>query len=222
MNKYLLTPLILTVAALICSIAVSCSPHDSDSDMVVEQLSEERIDNMLKHIAMNSDDLNMDSMRNTAIFVMHDKSSDQYHDSFWENSSPESLLALSIGMVAVIMPFLFGVAVVMLILRYLRRKRLDKYHIIELALERGMPLPDSFYLSDTRSNNNTPRSAIVWMGWGICLAGFFILIDGEAMAMLALIPFFIGVARGVTYLINRHDSRSEKTDNNTPFNGEEC
>lgn len=222
MNKYLLTPLILTVAALICSIAVSCTPHDSDPDMYIEQLSKERINNMLKHISMNSDDLNMDSMRNTVIFVVQDKNADEHYDSFWKNSSPEGILALSIGMAAVLMPFLFGVTVVLLILRYFRKKRLDKYHIIELALERGMPLPDSFYLSDTRSNKNTPRSAIVWMGWGICLAGFFILIDGEAMAMLALIPFFIGVARGVTYLINRHDSRSEKTDNNTPFNGEEC
>ena len=66
-----------------------------------------------------------------------------------------------------IIPGAVTVMVFFLIFRYLRQRRLDRYHVIEHSIDKGVVLPDSFYMAESNKNTNTPRSAIVWIGGGI-------------------------------------------------------
>lgn len=216
--------LILTImaAALIAMTMQSCSYNlpNAKSRQAVENVSLEEFKELAREAYEEGRDVNLsyDSINNRVLLRTYDEEESR---SQWTDSIGDNIVALAAVTFALVMPGLVTVLVFFLIFRYLRQRRLDRYRVIEHSIDKGMPLPDSFYMSEGPKNTNTPRSAIVWIGWGLAIILFFCLIDSKAIAAFGLIPLFIGIARGVTYLVNRHDEKEkekrEREEEQTPL-----
>lgn len=216
--------LILTImaASLIAMTVQSCSYNSPNQQRqsVVEKVSLEEFKEMAREAYEEGSDVSLsyDSINNRVLLRTYDE---EGSGSQWSDSIGDNIVELAAVTFAFVMPGTVTVLVFFLIFRYLRQRRLDRYRVIEHSIDKGMPLPDSFYMSEGPKNTNTPRSAIVWIGWGLAIILFFCLIDSEALAAFGLIPLFIGIARGVTYLVNRHDAkenqRHECEDDTTPL-----
>lgn len=216
--------LILTImaASLIAMTVQSCSYNSPNQQRqsVVEKVSLEEFKEMAREAYEEGSDMSLsyDSINNRVLLRTYDE---EGSGSQWSESIGDNIVELTAVTFAFVMPGAVTVLVFFLIFRYLRQRRLDRYRVIEHSIDKGMPLPDSFYMSEGPKNTNTPQSAIVWIGWGLAIILFFCLIDSEALAAFGLIPLFIGIARGVTYLVNRHDAkenqRRECEDDTTPL-----
>lgn len=216
--------LILTImaASLIAMTVQSCSYNSPNQQRqsVVEKVSLEEFKEMAREAYEEGSDVSLsyDSINNRVLLRTYDE---EGSGSQWSDSIGDNIVELTAVTFAFVMPGAVTVLVFFLIFRYLRQRRLDRYRVIEHSIDKGMPLPDSFYMSEGPKNTNTPQSAIVWIGWGLAIILFFCLIDSEALAAFGLIPLFIGIARGVTYLVNRHDAkenqRRECEDDTTPL-----
>lgn len=217
--------LILTIlaASLIAMTVQSCSYNSPNQrrQSVVEKVSMEEFKEMAREAYEEGSNMSVsyDSINNRVLLHTYDDGDGR--TSQWDDTFGENIVALAAVTFALVMPGVVTVLVFFLIFRYLRQRRLDRYRVIEHSIDKGMPLPDSFYMSEGPKDTNTPRSAIVWIGWGLAIILFFCLIDSEAIAAFGLIPLFIGIARGVTYLVNRHDAKEkekrEKEEESTPL-----
>lgn len=216
MKKHLLI-LATLAAALLGAVMQSCS-DDSERTRSVEivdkadisdihSLAQEMI-NRGKDVSLSYDSIN--SL--TVMTITPPQNSNAFVGEVGDN-----IVALTAVVLGLSMPAIVTVLVFMLIFRYLRRRKLDRYRVMEYAIDHGMQLPDSFYLAEEGRNTNTPRSAIVWIGWGLAIIVFFLCADMEPLASFGLIPLFIGVARGVTYIINRRDARQRERMDSTPL-----
>lgn len=216
MKKHLLI-LATLAAALLGAVMQSCS-DDSERTRSVEivdkadisdihSLAQEMI-NRGKDVSLSYDSIN--SL--TVMTITPPQNSNAFVGEVGDN-----IVALTAVVLGLSMPAIVTVLVFMLIFRYLRRRKLDRYRVMEYAIDHGMQLPDSFYLAEEGRNTNTPRSAIVWIGWGLAIIVFFLCADLEPLASFGLIPLFIGVARGVTYIINRRDARQRERMDSTPL-----
>lgn len=216
MKKHLLI-LATLAAALLGAVMQSCS-DDSERTRSVEivdkadisdihSLAQEMI-NRGKDVSLSYDSIN--SL--TVMTITPPQNSNAFVGEVGDN-----IVALTAVVLGLSMPAIVTVLVFMLIFRYLRRRKLDRYRVMEYAIDHGMQLPDSFYLAEEGRNTNTPRSAIVWIGWGLAIIIFFLCADLEPLASFGLIPLFIGVARGVTYIINRRDARQRERMDSTPL-----
>lgn len=216
MKKHLLI-LATLAAALLGAVMQSCS-DDSERTRSVEIVDEADISdihslaqemiNKGKDVSLSYDSIN--SL--TVMTITPPQNSNAFVGEVGDN-----IVALTAVVLALSMPAIVTVLVFMLIFRYLRRRKLDRYKVMEYAIDHGMQLPDSFYLAEEGRNTNTPRSAIVWIGWGLAIIVFFLCADMEPLASFGLIPLFIGVARGVTYIINRRDARQRERMDSTPL-----
>lgn len=208
MKKHL-SILTLMAVLLIGTTVLSCSQIQSDTarQKVVERVSVEEFKELAREAYEEGSDVSLsyDSLNNRVLLRTYNNDQNS-HDTLWDEIGDNivPLVAVALG---VIIPGAVTVMVFFLIFRYLRQRRLDRYHVIEHSIDKGVVLPDSFYMAESNKNTNTPRSAIVWIGWGIALIVFFLGISAEELTALGIIPLFIGIARGVTYLINRHDNK---------------
>lgn len=219
MKKHLL--ILATLAAALLGVVMQSCSDDSEGTRPVEivdkadisdihSLAQEMI-NRGKDVSLSYDSIN--SL--TVMTITPPQNSNAFVGELGDN-----IVALTAVVLGLSMPAIVTVLVFMLIFRYLRRRKLDRYRVMEYAIDHGMQLPDSFYLAEEGRNTNTPRSAIVWIGWGLALIVFFLCADMEPLASFGLIPLFIGVARGVTYIINRHDARQRERMDSTPLFGD--
>lgn len=216
MKKHLL--ILATLAAALLGVVMQSCSDDSERIRSVEivdkadisdihSLAQEMI-NRGKDVSLSYDSIN--SL--TVMTITPPQNSHAFVSEVGDN-----IVALTAVVLGLSMPAIVTVLVFMLIFRYLRRRKLDRYRVMEYAIDHGMQLPDSFYLAEEGRNTNTPRSAIVWIGWGLALIAFFLCVDMEPLASFGLIPLFIGVARGVTYIINRRDARQRERMDSTPL-----
>ena len=216
MKKHLL--ILATLAAALLGVVMQSCSDDSERTRSVEivdkadisdihSLAQEMI-NRGKDVSLSYDSIN--SL--TVMTITPPQNSHAFVSEVGDN-----IVALTAVVLGLSMPAIVTVLVFMLIFRYLRRRQLDRYRVMEYAIDHGMQLPDSFYLAEEGRNTNTPRSAIVWIGWGLALIAFFLCVDMEPLASFGLIPLFIGVARGVTYIINRRDARQRERMDSTPL-----
>lgn len=113
-----------------------------------------------------------------------------------------------VGVVAITVPFAFVIVLIWLIFRYSTSRNRERNKLIELSIRERSPLPDSFYKSE-RSYYTGPRrlsSGIIWIGVGIAFISFFACVGSDEMAVLGLIPMFVGVARIVVYFVGKRDA----------------
>ncbi|MDE7024785.1 MAG: hypothetical protein K2O88_02760 [Paramuribaculum sp.] len=207
--KKLLLILTLVTAAVISLTTQSCSSNNQnyDKSSTMENVSMDDFRAMAREAYDSNSEVNLsyDSLNNRVLLRTHCIDSYDFIDSIKDNIIPLTAIVLGTTFPGVVIVLIF-----FLTFRYFRQRRLDRYKVIEHAISSGVQLPDSFYLSESTKNTNTPRSAIVWIGWGLSITLFFLCTTNEPLAAFGLIPLFIGIARGVTYLINRHDQKQKE------------
>jgi hypothetical protein len=109
----------------------------------------------------------------------------------------------------VLVPIFFFacLAAIVIVPRYFKSKEREEMQAtIRAAIEKGQPLPPEVLEAMTRNVRLRPssasdlRSAIVWLAWGIGIAGFFATgsyvwdNDMLPLAYFGAIPGFIGLA----------------------------
>lgn len=111
--------------------------------------------------------------------------------------------------------FFAALAAVIVIPRYFKSKEREQMQsTIRAAIERGQPLPPELIEVMTRnvrprpSSSSDLRAAIVWLAWGLGIAGFFVAGSYEwanemlPLAYIGAIPIFIGAAYLIMALLN--------------------
>lgn len=113
-----------------------------------------------------------------------------------------------VGVVAITVPFAFILLLFWLIFRYSTSRNRERNKLIELSIREHSPLPDSFYKSEKNYYSGVRRlsSGIIWIGIGIAFTAFFACVGSDEMAVLGLIPMFVGVARIVVYFVSKRDA----------------
>lgn len=218
MKKHLLI-LTMLAAAMFGVVAQSCSGDDNSrpSVKIVDKVDVAEFNALAQEMIDQGRDVNLsyDSINSRAVMSISNPQGGSYGAIAPEVG--ENIVALTAVVLGVSMPGIVTVLVFFFIFRYLRQRKLDRYRVIEYAIDHGMQLPDSFYLAEKSYPGNNLRSAIVWIGWGLAIIIFFLCADMEPLAAFGLIPLFVGVARGVTYLVNRHDEQRRERMEHKPL-----
>jgi hypothetical protein len=111
--------------------------------------------------------------------------------------------------------FFACIAAIVIVPRYFKSKEREQMQAtIRAAIEKGQPLPPEVLDAMTRNVRMRPssqsdlRAAIVWLAWGLGIAGFFIAgsyawdNDMLPLAYFGAIPIFIGAAYLIMALMN--------------------
>lgn len=110
--------------------------------------------------------------------------------------------------------FLSLIAIVWISLFFSRRKKQDRYRIIELALEKGESLPQGLFDEPKKREHSwliTLRHGTVTLGIGLGLLGWGLFADNEVFLGLSFIPLFLGLGYLlVAFLENREEKRMKK------------
>ena len=101
------------------------------------------------------------------------------------------------------MPILFIVAILFLIVYFIRSNRKrekQKQELIMKFVESGQPIPEKLNI-DTNTKNRYLKSGIMWFAIGI---GLFLI-----MKELAIIPLFVGAAYIIIFFIEERMSKNK-------------
>lgn len=126
--------------------------------------------------------------------------------------------ATLVPIVAIVMTFGSGIAILWLILYYVSRGSRERNRLIEMSIREHQPLPDSFYLGGGNNASKRLGSGIVWICTGFAVMLFFFTVESAEMAWLGLIPTGVGISRVVIYLVeqNKKTDRSIQQQNDMP------
>jgi hypothetical protein len=113
------------------------------------------------------------------------------------------------------------IGAIIIVPRYLKSKEREQMQsTIRAAIERGQPLPPELIDAMTRNVRTRPssssdlRAAIVWLAWGLGIAGFFVAGSYAwanellPLAYIGAIPLFIGAAYLLMAVLN---AKKDKT-----------
>lgn len=111
--------------------------------------------------------------------------------------------------------FFSCVAAIVIVPRYFKSKEREEMQAtIRAAIEKGQPLPPELITAMTRnvqmrpSSSSDLRAAIVWLAWGLGIAGFFVAGSYEwseemyPLAYIGAVPGFIGLAYLIMAVLN--------------------
>lgn len=138
-------------------------------------------------------------------------------------SHEDDMMAYYVGIIAIISGCIMIVLIcaipVFLICSFIYRKRTYRYRIIEKAIENNVPISESI-LTDWESQNKGNKkssqlqSALVWIAWGLGIMIFFLICGLYEMAGISSIPLLVGVAKLITYFIERGNILHQETAKN--------
>jgi len=118
-----------------------------------------------------------------------------------------------ITVVAIIFTTLSAVAIVLIFAAIKKRKmEIDAY---KAAIEKGLSVPEFKIRTSEKSPINTLRSALVWMacGLGFTIMMYLIALEERDFSPMGVgaIPFLIGVALVISYVIEKKEREKEKS-----------
>jgi hypothetical protein len=125
-----------------------------------------------------------------------------------------------IGIIAIITPFVFVIAIVAINHLNARKKAELHHETIRLALEKGQPLPPELLsppaAAEPKAKVSDRKSGLILIAVGIGLYFFFLGIGGAlnlppGVQWVALIPGLIGVALLINWVLERGGARNDKS-----------
>lgn len=146
------------------------------------------------------------------MLMMADDDSIDLHSSGLDKlvtvSSMHSSLEELIPLVAVTLSLLMPVLIVLIIMAYRTRQQRMRYEVMIRLVDRGQTVPPEFFEDPARRRRSDLSGGLSLIAVGIGLAvGFWVAGGGEASGF-ALIPFFVGSARLISFVMERRDSQS--------------
>ena len=120
-----------------------------------------------------------------------------------------------VKMFVICIPFLFTIAVLWLVLHYKRINMLSKYNLINLSLEKGTPLPDSFFTGgknpDKVQRRKQLNNGMMWIAFGISGIIFCFVGGAEEPCAMCIFPVLVGIAKIISYCIDNKSANSGNT-----------
>lgn len=95
--------------------------------------------------------------------------------------------------------FLGPVLIVIAICVAILRGRRQRNQIIYEAMIHNYQLPDEFYRKAPKERRL--QNGIAYIAWSVGLFIFFIMVNCDAIAMLMIIPFILGIGRLISYIL---------------------
>jgi hypothetical protein len=117
-----------------------------------------------------------------------------------------------ITIVAIIFTTVSAVGIVLILAAIKKRKmEVDAY---KAAIEKGLPVPEFKIRITEKSPANTLKAALVWMacGLGFTIMMYVIALEERDFSPMGIgsIPFLIGVALAISYVIEKKEREKEK------------
>lgn len=201
----------LTFFAVMAFLLMSCAGrHRSDvRDEVVdriEEVMEQLNDSSFRKIVINDSDREG--------IVKSDVKADSAGNIIVNINIPEEDyddvpgFVAPVALISVIGVFLAPVMMVFFICYFIYRTKRDRNRVIYESVVSGRPLPAEFYKSRPRKIRF--QSAVAWLAWSIGLFAFFMIVGGEDVAPLMLIPFIIGAGKMAAFFM--YDYKKDNVD----------
>lgn len=125
-----------------------------------------------------------------------------------------------IGVIAIITPFVFVIAIVAINHLNARKKAELRHETIRLALEKGQPLPPELLnppvAAEPKSKVSDRKSGLILIAVGVGLYAFFAGIGGDlrvpmGVRWVGLIPGLIGVALLINWYFEKDGPKNGKS-----------
>lgn len=144
---------------------------------------------------------NIDSIDSSTVIL--ERKSDEYYKYKKEELIQENMVAIYAIIFIFGIPSLVFILITIFVILYLYKKRTARYRIIDKALDKGIELPESFFNETTLpAQKSRLQSALIWIGCGFGIMCFFCcLCDVESGIAFGVIPFFVGIAKLITYFV---------------------
>ena len=129
------------------------------------------------------------------------------------------MAGMLIGVIAIITPFVFVIAIVAINQLNARKKAELHHQTIQLALEKGQPLPPELLnppvAAEPKIKVSDRKSGLILIAVGVGLYAFFAGIGGDlrmsgGFRWVGLIPGLIGVALLINWYFERDGAKSDK------------
>lgn len=200
---------LMVAMAVVCM--VGCSGEiDADGKARLKADVQSAIKEVVKMEAVNVDDtLIVLNGSDTTVSIADVKTDSLAADStqscrpiivevYYDDSALDGDFIISI--VAIVSVFGGGVMVFFFIFFFWFRAKKDRNRVIETAIRNNAKI-DPIVFNDFKSPRTRLHAALVWMAWGLGIAIFFLFVDSIEVVGLGAVPFFVGVAKLITYFL---------------------
>jgi len=103
-----------------------------------------------------------------------------------------------------------GVLLFFFMFYYWFKAKRDRNRVIETAIQNNAKI-DPIIFDEYKSPRTRLHGALVWMAWGLGLFVFCFFIDCVELAGIGAVPFFVGLAKLITYFLEDRKQSTEKT-----------
>lgn len=213
----------LTLLSIMLLTFSSCGNSMDDNEKMAREISE-CISENLKSLndstfsnivittvndAGDSDDISVSSSGITA-----DGRGNLYINVSANNDSelPDEWWVSIVAITATFLMFSAPLFLVFIVCYFIYKSKRDRNRVIMAAASAGYTLPDRFYNIPDRKPRLQP--SVNYLAWSTGFFAFFMIIHKTQLAMLALIPFIIGLGKLATYIIATRNSNNRDNDNN--------
>ena len=185
---------ILCLAVFFSALLTSASPSKDSTSIMVQSADSTAVFNCAEGETEYIDVMNFPPQANYAV------ADPDYRAKLIKNT----ILGLGVTLM-----FISGcIAILWLLLHFRRMQYLDRLHIVDKSLELDRPLPKEFFMTGYKPVYKKVSSGICWIGAGLSVIVFFMLVDAEVWA-LGILLIFIGLANIASYIIATRSSRKD-------------
>ena len=121
-----------------------------------------------------------------------------FMNSLCDQLGTGSLVALTIFAIVFSLCFIFApLIIIFLILRYLYRRHQDRVKLMEMAMEKGVDIPESVRPIDKQSNEYLVKRGLrnAFLGLGLCV--MFLIWEANFLAGIGALVFFYGAGQAL-------------------------
>ena len=121
--------------------------------------------------------------------------------------SPAAAIGALTGLVSAFMVFAVPVLIVMMVLRSRERRRRMQHEVVMKLAEKGQAVPPELFLEQSAQEEKKKKSdlssGLTMVGAGLGIAVAFYINGDSGMVGWALIPFFVGAARLISWKLEQ-------------------
>lgn len=117
-----------------------------------------------------------------------------------------------------LLPFLFVVAVLVVLANSRNRESKRKYELYMKSLEMGQTIPENFFDEPKKSNpNSNLKKGILWFVVGAALLIYFVIVNQKDGLIVGIVPTFVGIGYLLVHKLDK--PKTEITINSDEQNG---
>ncbi len=109
-----------------------------------------------------------------------------------------------------LLTFAFIIGIIWIVLHYRNARERERLRLLERSLSHETPLPPEFFSTvNGRPAERELQSGIIWIGAGLAICLFFLLVAFSVWP-IGLLPLFIGISHVAVYMARKNASNAFK------------